>query len=105
MSNEPAKKPVPPAVTELDRAALGLPPPGYTVRMAWINLIPKDLTIGGASLFNRVDARKPASPTGNDIYWSRDDRHYWVGRFIEGNFITGYRLHETLIGTSSEWIG
>lgn len=99
MSNEPAKKPQPaPAVVE--RTAADDVPPGYDVRMEWITLIPKDLTIGGSSLYGRVDARKDHQPTGNDVYWSRTDRHYWVGRYVEGRMVSHYRLHETLIGPS-----
>lgn len=102
--NEPAKKPAPANATPSDTRQSDVPV-GYDARMQWINLIPKDLTIGGASLFNRVEARKATSPTGNDIYWSRADRHYWVGRYVNNELTSSYRIHETLIGTSQEWNG
>jgi hypothetical protein len=97
--SEPAKKTAP-AV-----APRPIPPAGYTVRMQWLTLRDKDLVIGGTSLFGRVEGRKESQPSGNDIYWSRDDRHYWVGRYTEGELTTDYRLHETLIGTSQLWQG
>lgn len=103
MSNAPAKS-TPPAAAAPVAPAPPNPaddvPPGYDVRMEWITLIPKDLTIGGSSLYGRVDARKDHHPTGNDVYWSRTDRHYWVGRYVEGRMVSHYRLHETLIGPS-----
>jgi len=99
MSNEPAKKIAPSAPPAPTSDA----PPGFDVRMAWITLIPKDLTLGGQSLWGRVDGRKDTSPNGNEIYWSRNDRHYWVGRYIDGRLTAQYRVHEILIGTSQEW--
>lgn len=99
--SEPAKKQ--PAMTAADRV-VGNPPPGYTLRLAWINLIPKDLTVAGSSLYDRVNARKVGSPRGNDIYWSPSDRHYWVGRFDDGgNYVSHCRVWEGHVGTSGAW--
>lgn len=101
--SEPAKKPQP-AMTASDARVAGAPPPGYTLRFAWINLLPKDLTIGGSSLYQRVDARKLSTGRGTDIYWSREDRHYWIGRYDDaGQYVNHCRVWEGHVGTSGAW--
>lgn len=78
-------------------------PEGYDVRMRWVNLIPKDLVIGGMSLFDKLVGRKDTSPNGLDIYWSRTDRHYWVGNYVHDALISTCRIADVHAGTSQVW--
>jgi hypothetical protein len=104
--SEPAKKPQP-AMTASDAwPATKGPPVGYNVRLAWLHLTRNDLTIGGTSIYDKVNARRNVSLRGNDIYWSATDRHYWIGRFDDnGNYVSHCRIWEGHVGTSGEWEG
>lgn len=99
--SEPVKKP---AATPDPRTS-GAPPTQYTVRMQWIALRDKDITIGAGSLYGRIEARKPTSPNGYDIWWSPEYRHYWIAKFDDNAFVNAFRLHEHRIDPSQEWQG
>jgi hypothetical protein len=101
MSNEPAKKP---AVTPADVRHPDAPV-GYDVRMSWIKLTVKDMTIGSKSMYDKVDARKESSPSGCDIFWSPSHRHYWIGTYDNNRLINSFRIVDTIVSPSSEWIG
>lgn len=99
MSNEPAKKP---ALTPAD-ARHPDAPPGYDVRMSWIKLTVKDLTVGSKGLNDKIDARKETSPNGFDIFWSPSHRHYWIGMYDNNKLINWYRIVDSIVSPSQEW--
>jgi len=93
--SEPAKKQTVTAAADTTNPA----PAGFDVQMEWIHLIPKDMTVGAQSLFQRVTGRKPGAPNGQDIYWSRTDRQYWIGTYNNGQLLSSCEIWEGHVGT------
>lgn len=107
MSNEPAKKPT--AATPADSRHPDAPP-GYDVRMQWIKLTMKDMTIGSKGLYDRVEARKmfatgEMAPNGCDILWSPTHRHYWIGIYDNNKLINEYEIVDTIVSPRQQWRG
>lgn len=76
-----------------------VPADAATVRVRRITFVSKGLSLAGVnSSVDSLQARpSPEVQTGADITWNRDERHFRIARFTNGELSSEVRLHETRV--------
>jgi len=70
-----------------------------TVRVRRVTFVSKGLSLAGVnSSVDSLQARpSPELQTGADITWIRDERHFRIARFTNGDLSSEVRIHETRV--------